>query len=1067
MLISLLKNSVEVVHILLYIFFVYFSTCKISINVYQSILIDVYIYYPSILTKSIIFFGFLIFSTLCNVSFDEYFLVIFTYLLIKFRLNKTYLSHLEVMSFSVRKFLLTSIVIITCTASLSGQSIDSLVNEVFRLFESREFEKTKLLLEELEKLQLNDLVLANVLEVRALITSDYIKDYELALTYHKRVLELRLANENVTNQELIDSYLNHAAVYKTQGEYTNSIDFFTKALKLNKTVYQTNSLNVRDNYWEIATIYERLGEFDLSFNYLYQSLEITQLLTPHSIDEGNILNSIGLVNLRIKYYDIAREYFNNAILVYEAIGLSISQGTAMMYNNIAVTYAKELNYEKSKEYYNLALKIHKELDELGSLDQALIYNNIATLLSKQGYQNEALKNYEIALKIRKSILGFNHPFVAMTFSDMGTCYLRRKNYNMALNYYQYSIIANVKNFDSSDIYLNPNLDNYFHGISLLRALSYKAQSFKALFTETKNPKDLIHALDTYLLCDSLIDQMKHSYLSENDKLVLVENSSKIYKNCVNTAIDLSEVTKTERPLGIAFRISEKNKSSILYHHIIDAKNISVAGIPDSLIRLEISTKKNITDKKSSLIKNETSRVSDKIITKELEKELYNLNIRYDALINKIQNDYPEYHQLKYSTKTISIKEIQNKLSKKDQALLEYFIGDSSIYLFAITKSNFQVKRVAKDSLFNQQLKSFRKVLHQPNLVNHSNEDYREYTALAHSLYNYLIAPIDFLIAGKELIIIPDGALALIPFEALLTSEASNAEVDYQSLPYLVKEYAISYANSATLLFNEMQNSQDLEVNNNGRILAFAPKFENNLLAYNTEDTVRSKLSPLNWTVEEVNNLSSYFETKIYTNATATEKSFKQEAGNYSILHIASHGLVDDENPMYSKIAFTVDETDTLNDGYLHTFELYNTKLNADMAVLSACNTGYGKVLKGEGVLNLARGFFYAGCKTVVMSLWVANDKSTATLMGDFYKYLAAGQPKNSALQNAKLNYIKNNEGLKAHPYYWSQFIISGNTDPIPINLQSKWIVFLLIGLPIFLLLTIYLLNKKKFAKINF
>ena len=194
----------------------------------------------------------------------------------------------------------------------------------------------------------------------------------------------------------------------------------------------------------------------------------------------------------------------------------------------------------------------------------------------------------------------------------------------------------------------------------------------------------------------------------------------------------------------------------------------------------------------------------------------------------------------------------------------------------------------------------------------------------------------------------------------------------------------------------------------------------------------------------------------------------QEAGKYNISHIASTGLGDDENPMYSKIAFTLDHRDTINDGYLHTFELYNMQLSADMAVLSACNTGYGKVLKGEGVLNLARGFFYAGCKAVVMSLWVANDKSTATLMDNFYKHLADGQPKNRALQNAKLDYIKSNEGLKAHPYYWSQFVISGNTNPISTNSNYYMpITLVFIAGSFLLLLTIYFVRKNKFAKTNF
>jgi CHAT domain-containing protein len=214
------------------------------------------------------------------------------------------------------------------------------------------------------------------------------------------------------------------------------------------------------------------------------------------------------------------------------------------------------------------------------------------------------------------------------------------------------------------------------------------------------------------------------------------------------------------------------------------------------------------------------------------------------------------------------------------------------------------------------------------------------------------------------------------------------------------------------------------------MLAFAPSYEGvNDSILITERAYRKKLFPLPGAKEEVDNLSKIIRGDVFIDDLATEANFKANASRYDILHLAMHTFIDDENPMYSKLVFT-QNSDTLQDGLLNTQEIYNMNFKARMVVLSACNTGDGKLLKGEGVMSLARGFFYAGCPSIVMTLWTVEDKTGANLMSYFYNYLHQGIRKDEALRQAKLEYLNSADALKSHPYFWSGYVTLGDVDPL-------------------------------------
>ena len=266
-------------------------------------------------------------------------------------------------------------------------------------------------------------------------------------------------------------------------------------------------------------------------------------------------------------------------------------------------------------------------------------------------------------------------------------------------------------------------------------------------------------------------------------------------------------------------------------------------------------------------------------------------------------------------------------------------------------------------------------------------------------------------------------------------------MDFRSLSYLIYKFRVNYSYSATLLFTDKHN-----VNTSQRqLLAFAPTYENvgeiNDDKFPSFRDYSNYLVPLKFISEEIENICSIMESDRYEGFEATEEVFREQAPYYDILHLAMHTLINDENPMYSQLVFTLNN-DTLeeNDGLLNTYEIFNINLSARMVVLSACNTGYGKLRKGEGIMSLARGFIFAGVPSIIMTLWAVEDQSGSILMSEFYENLVSGQEIDAALREAKLQYLQNADQLGAHPYLWSGYVSIGATNPLVESHRLRYLI---------------------------
>ncbi|MEZ5058805.1 MAG: CHAT domain-containing protein [Saprospiraceae bacterium] len=622
-------------------------------------------------------------------------------------------------------------------------------------------------------------------------------------------------------------------------------------------------------------------------------------------------------------------------------------------------------------------------------------------------------------------------------------YLEKEDFSIAEQYFSKAIFAcNYQNTGFEKINSFKYLIDALLGITLSEIRIYK---------KTREYKFLNKAIFYSNLNLDAINYEENQFLFRNSKNFWQSRNHEVYEKAINLhlfhAIEKSKSTPKE-----TFSFAEKSKATILQSQIKETDALHYANIPDSLLKKEYDLRIDITynEKRRQDKMNEGLSETDTLVLR-ISSRLFDLNQEYEVLKQKFETDYPEYYKLKYDLSTVSLEEVQNKLLEKDQTLLEYFVGDSSIYLFVVKPDDYIVEEVKMDFDLESLVATLQSGLYdyyKTPASDRTDELYEQsvtqYAKVAHQLYEKLIEPVKDKL-NENLVIIPDGILGYVPFEALLSGAPSELN-NIKTYPFLVRDHQVSYNYSATL-WREMKEKKHFK-NPEKSLLAFAPFYEGSYtyldeefqdfdfdslaialdLTIEDEYVSRKDFTALPASGEEVSTISKLLKGAYFVNADATEERFNQEAGNYKIIHLSTHGVADSRVGDYSYLAFA-EILDSIENELLYVRDLYNIQLNADLVVLSACETGVGKLQKGEGIISLARAFAYAGAKSIVTTLWTVNDSTTKNLMQAFYSGLKKGQTKDKALQNAKLALMKKGDE-KAHPFFWAGFIPVGDMTPI-------------------------------------
>jgi CHAT domain-containing protein len=465
---------------------------------------------------------------------------------------------------------------------------------------------------------------------------------------------------------------------------------------------------------------------------------------------------------------------------------------------------------------------------------------------------------------------------------------------------------------------------------------------------------------------------------------------------------------------------------VLLSELKDANAKKLGSIPEDLRKTEKRIKSNLYLFRNNIWEEENLSEPDENKLKYLRSNLLTNEMKYDSLLDHLEQNYPDYYKLKYDPSVVSVKELKSLLDE-DEVLIEYTLAEDCVYTFLISNNHFEVSKILIDSSFIQDIFALRNNLDFLHVRDYSFQDYQDYQRIAYRLYNILIKPVDNQLTGKRVIIIPDEELSYLSFESLIDSIVPHKSIEFRKLPYLINKYPISYAASSTIL--SLIKKGPTPFLKNG-VLALAPSYDmlkKSIFANNKTLAQQFKeVNDLPGAAWEVETILKIMKGKKLVGEDATETEFKKLASSYSILHFAMHTKVDDDNPLSSMLSF-YPYGGIGEDGVLHTYEIYNLDLNGELAFLSACSTGNGKLQKGEGVLSLARAFTYAGMPSVVMTLWDVEDISSGNIIPTFYQLLGKGYYKDVALRLAKLNYLqKTKPEIELHPAFWSGFVLYGN-----------------------------------------
>ncbi|AXT62501.1 CHAT domain-containing protein [Aquimarina sp. AD10] len=868
-------------------------------------------------------------------------------------------------------------------------------------------------------------------------------EYNKSIRYVKKALSVLIDLYGRKHQSLINPLNSIGVSYRNMGMYNEALNFYNQAIMIkNGFPRKLQSKTSRRMYNNIGIVYKYKGEYDKALEYLKKALQSNFEIygTKHPVVALNY-NNIGNVCRLKGEYDQALNYYNKALKIRESTLDKNNSEIAYSYNDIGELYNLKKEHNKAIHNINKALKIR--LDVFGTTHPSVAdsYEGLGNVYKNKEDLTTALTNYQKALAIRLDVFGAHHPKVALSYTTIANMYRLQGDVANSLRYYDNAIISNRKLNDKNSSYLDQNI--------VLSSLAGKAKAYKNRYQKNKDVKDLDKAIESYQKAAILINAIRQSFTTYQDKLTFAKKATAIYQGAIASHLLAYKVTKDQKSLEKAFYYSEKSKANTLKELLATANATNYAGLPKEVLELEKELRIDQAFYQSKIKEERTKQGIDSSKIIDYENRLFDISKRQDSLTTVLEKEYPKYHQLKHKNALVSVSDIQQKL-KANTTLLEFFVSDSIVYAFTISKDKLDVKEITVSDL-NKKIEALKESI--------IAKDIQEYKKVAYGLYSQLIAPIKNKLTGDELIIVPDGALWHCNFELLLTQQDSSNNP--KSLPYLLKEFAISYANSASLLF---QSSNTKSVHQEKEdCLAFSFSDSTTVVDAKTMSlaTLRNAGDDLPGTRREIREISEIIDGQYYFGSQAIESNFKRNANRYNILHLALHGDVDHKRPENSKLYFTKSK-DTIDDNLLYAHELFAMDIPAELTVLSACNTGTGKVAKGEGIMSLGSAFQYAGTKSLLLSSWVVSDQTTPELMKYFYTNLKEGMNKSKALQQAKLQYLQTANLDRVHPWYWGGFYVVGDTTAIQFSSNTSW--YWILGIVLFVLILARFVNKRNSNK---
>lgn len=932
----------------------------------------------------------------------------------------------------------------------------------------------------------------NYLGLAALFESNFTK----CQSYLDKAFNL-IEGKNLTKPHLSalnKRYIGH--VMKKQGYRDSALKLYKKGFKIIKKAYPNDHPVFSTFYYDLGVTFRKLSKLDSALSKSFKALTILRKNDlSNSIKGGLVKTSIGSHYYHQNDMQKALVYHKRSLNTFDQIDTFQILGSLGAYNGLGIICRSIKYHDKSERFLKKGINLANNFrnpEKVRYAKGALFYNIGKTFTAKKEY-GKAIENFKKAIKLYKDMFSKSHHYLhtirvklskayelngslkkSIRLANSEEAYFEEKRKNQQFkNFYfsvkgiQASVLRRQGNQDSAvrlinhllklnsvrynteSLVENPTIEQITNK-KLIRntgLLDIKARSFLKYYETTRNNQYLKAAFQTYMLLDSIHKQLNQKISLKRSRSYYKRFYGHHFARSIYTAHRLlkhnvgSEKDR-QKYLKKAFYFNENAKASILMESLSEKAVQYSKALPDS-----VKDRIKHYQKQLKRFQRKINNTSDSFERYQLQSKKLSLQTQQKDFYDTVQSNFPNIYKKNVKQSLISLDELKPILRSHNKNLVAYTHQGSNLFAMVITHQTAKLLKLPNGDSLNNYINKIRDYLiHKQKFP----------AKTAHKLYQSLIKPLKPYLTNGNVVVAPEGKLGYLPFGLLLNTYKPDQNA--RNYNYLIKDYAFSYTPSATLwAMNQENNELKAEQGYIGFAPSFSQKNANGEVGGLSQSRKSGYLGKIPNAKKEIQQAIDYWNGKKYIGQKASEHLFKQQAPGSSIIHLATHGFIDDQNPANNRLLFNKNP-ESGEDGILYTYELYDLNLNADLAVLSACNTGVGKIRKGSGIMSLAKGFKVAGCENILMTLWSVNDKAGANLIDEFYSNLKMGYSKEEALRKAKLAYIKENDAANANPYYWAGFVLMGSEKAVrKPDFDYNWIFFS-VSSTILLLLVIGLYN---------
>ncbi|MEW6208783.1 MAG: CHAT domain-containing protein [Acidobacteriota bacterium] len=843
----------------------------------------------------------------------------------------------------------------------------------------------------------------------------YLDDFDQAMPLFQEALGLDEQFGQEDNDTIADGINNIGWLFYLKGDYTQALTYLERAEAISRAADPPGARPVWNRgrvLTSLGAVYESLGNYSTAFKYLSHVLDQERIRkdsmcrTRALQHMGNLERSWGNFSKAIQCYEeavrVARQahddsspdavLFNRAYLV-EAL------------NDFGVLLYHHERKDQAEAAFEEALTISRQLGTRRLIARSLI--NLGNLFRHQERLTDAVNYHQEALRLSEE--AELTPMIAMSSAELGLDFLKSENYKDAV------------------LYLDTALNFERRGLTA----DMKARVCFGLAEAHEKIGDLKKAMEYYHCAIESIENVRLETLTEDRKIGYWQTKHTLFERAISLIYKLHGKDPKAEYQHQAFAYSEQARARAFLDLMAESKVRIDEGPGSQMQQEEHMILREIARINRALLREELSRAG----RTKLEKELAEAEERSQDLQQRVRLASPALAELRYP-KPVTLEELRRTALDEQTLLVEFLLGEKQSYMWLVSRKEFQMVTLRGRKQIKSQVAQFRRTITSPP---QSMASFDRYYRAAFQLYDLLLRPVEKTLEKyNRLIIVADGVLHYVPFEALVTRMGAKTA---GRPSHLLLRHQISYAPSASVLAqmssDKRMRGERLELIAYGdpifskRKPRSGSKKPDNALTSITRDFYAkrgARLDPLPFTRQEINGIVAEYPRRSCKTALgleAAESNFKGESlDRFRRLHLATHGLIDERIPARSGIVFSL-VGDGEEDGILQMNEIFNLKLDADLVVLSACRTGLGRLVSGEGIIGLVRAFLYAGSSNVVVSLWNVQDQSTARFMKRFYKRLKEGRGQSEALRKAKLDMINSDIPLYRHPYYWATFVLAG------------------------------------------